>query len=100
MRTRSGKRGPRVAPDLYIACGISGAIQHMVGCKGAKHILTINTDKDAPIMARSDYAIIGDLHEIIPALVDAVKAGRRTINYGDVPGAFVARDTGSGACQR
>jgi electron transfer flavoprotein alpha subunit len=68
-----GQTGTRIAPDLYIACGISGAIQHMVGCAGAKHLLAINTDRQAPIMAKADYAVIGDLHEILPALVEAVK---------------------------
>ena len=68
-----GQTGTRIAPDLYIACGISGAIQHMVGAKGAKHVLAINTDREAPIMGKADYAVIGDLHEVLPAIVEAVK---------------------------
>jgi electron transfer flavoprotein alpha subunit len=63
-----GQTGVRIAPDLYIACGISGATQHIVGCRGAKRILVINTDADAPIMAQADYAVIGDVKQVVPAL--------------------------------
>lgn len=69
-----GQTGTRIAPDLYIACGISGAIQHMVGCKGAKNILAINTDREAPIMSKADYAVIGDVHEVLNAVIEEVRA--------------------------
>jgi electron transfer flavoprotein alpha subunit len=68
-----GQTGMRIAPDLYIACGISGAIQHMVGCKAAKRILAINTDREAPIMARAEYAVIGDLHGVVPAICEEIR---------------------------
>lgn len=68
-----GLTGNHIAPDLYIACGISGAVQHMVGVKGAKRILVINKDEEAPILSKADYAVIGDLQEVIPALTEAVK---------------------------
>ena len=71
-----GQTGVRIAPDVYIACGISGAIQHMVGAKGAKRILVVNTDPQAPILAHADYAIIGDVQQVVPALVSAIKEAK------------------------
>jgi electron transfer flavoprotein alpha subunit len=69
-----GQTGTRIAPELYLACGISGAIQHMAGCQSAKTIVAINTDANAPIVARADYAVIGDLHQVLPALAAAILA--------------------------
>jgi electron transfer flavoprotein alpha subunit len=69
-----GQTGTKITPELYLACGISGAIQHIAGCSGARHIIAINTDPGAPMMARADYAVIGDLHEVIPALIEALRA--------------------------
>ncbi len=63
-----GQTGMRIAPELYIACGISGAIQHMVGARTAKRILAINTDREAPMVTQATYAVIGDLHAIVPAI--------------------------------
>ncbi len=63
-----GQTGTKVAPDLYVACGISGATQHIAGCKGAKRMLVINDDPESPIMGHADYAVIGNLHEIVPAI--------------------------------
>jgi electron transfer flavoprotein alpha subunit len=74
-----GQTGTRIAPDLYIACGISGAIQHMVGCRAAKHILAINTDPAAPIVQQADYAVIGDVQKVLSAVNAEV---RKTKNAG------------------
>jgi electron transfer flavoprotein alpha subunit len=69
-----GQTGTKIAPELYIACGISGATQHMAGCKGAKRILAINADREAPILQSADYAVIGDMHEVVPAISAAIRA--------------------------
>ena len=69
-----GQTGTKITPDLYLACGISGAIQHIAGCSGARHIIAINTDPAAPMMSRADYAVVGNLHEVIPALIAALRA--------------------------
>ena len=71
-----GQTGTKIAPELYILAGVSGATQHMAGCKGAKRILAINKDRDAPVMAAADYAIIGDLHEILPAISAEIRRRR------------------------
>jgi electron transfer flavoprotein alpha subunit len=71
-----GQTGTKIAPDIYIACGISGATQHLAGCKGAKKILAINSDSEAPIMLSADYAVIGDLKEIVPAISAEIRKQR------------------------
>jgi electron transfer flavoprotein alpha subunit len=71
-----GQTGTKITPDLYLACGISGAIQHFAGCASARHIIAVNTDPAAPMMARADYAVVGDLHQVIPALVKALRERR------------------------
>jgi electron transfer flavoprotein alpha subunit len=69
-----GQTGTKISPELYIACGISGATQHMAGCRAAKHLLAVNPDPEASILASADYAVIGDLHEVIPAVCAEIRA--------------------------
>ena len=71
-----GQTGTKISPDLYIACGISGATQHMAGCKGAKKILAINADPEAPIMSLADYSVVGDLKEVVPAISAEIRKHR------------------------
>ncbi len=73
-----GQTGTKVSPRIYIACGISGATQHMAGCRGARKLLAINADAEASIFAHADYAVFGDLHEVVPAISAEIrKAGER-----------------------
>jgi electron transfer flavoprotein alpha subunit len=73
-----GQTGSKVSPEIYIACGISGATQHMAGVKGAKRLLAINPDGEASIFAGADYAVIGDLHEVVPAISAEIRKARGT----------------------
>lgn len=72
-RDQVGLTGTRITPDLYIACGISGATQHWVGCMGARTILAINTDPEAPMVTRAHYAVIGDVHAVLPAVIEELR---------------------------
>ncbi|HSS62396.1 MAG TPA: electron transfer flavoprotein subunit alpha/FixB family protein [Candidatus Limnocylindrales bacterium] len=71
-----GQTGTKVSPEVYIACGISGATQHMAGLKGAKRILAINSDPQAPLMLNADYTVTGDLKEIVPAISAEIRKRR------------------------
>ncbi|MDH4309938.1 MAG: electron transfer flavoprotein subunit alpha/FixB family protein [Acidimicrobiia bacterium] len=68
-----GQTGTRIAPQIYVACGISGAIQHWVGAMASKNILAINTDPEANMVSKADYAVIGDLHEVLPAITAEIR---------------------------
>ncbi|MCP4225407.1 MAG: electron transfer flavoprotein subunit alpha/FixB family protein, partial [Actinomycetia bacterium] len=71
-----GQTGTRIAPEIYIASGISGAIQHWVGAMASKHILAINTDAEANMVAKADWAVIADLHDVVPAIVEEINRRR------------------------
>ena len=73
-----GQTGTRIAPEIYIASGISGAIQHWVGAMAAKNILAINTDPEANMVTKAGYAVLGDLHEVIPAITAELRNRRNS----------------------
>jgi electron transfer flavoprotein alpha subunit len=73
-----GQTGTKISPEIYIACGISGATQHMAGCKGAKKLLAINPDAEASIFASADYGVFGDLHEVVPAISAEIRKAKGT----------------------
>ena len=71
-----GQTGSRIAPEVYIPCGISGAIQHWAGCASSKVIVAINTDAEAPMMTKATYAVVGDMHEVVPAINEEIRRRR------------------------
>ncbi len=71
-----GQTGTVIAPEVYIACGISGAIQHWVGMMASKNVIAINTDPDAPMVTKADYAVIANLHEVVPAITEEIRRRR------------------------
>jgi len=71
-----GQTGTKVAPELYIAFGISGATQHIAGCKSAKTLIAVNTDGQAPIMSHADYAVVDNLHTLLPVLIEKARAAK------------------------
>lgn len=74
-----GQTGTRIAPEIYIACGISGAIQHWVGAMASKNILAVNTDPEANMVSKAGYAVIGDLHEVVPAIAEEIRRRREAV---------------------